>query len=98
MFRPGSTPEERRLRAENEALRRQLEEATAWRERGSGALGDDVGGGASAAVAAPPLAATSAGEPGGDASGAAVAMASVPPVDFDVDNFICLGELLFFFF
>lgn len=87
---PGSTPEERRLRAENEALRRQLEEArTSAGGRASSA---------SAAVDAPAaaaLAAASAGEPGGDASGAAIAMASVPPIDFDVDNFICVGELLF---
>lgn len=105
VFRPGSTPEERRLRAENEALRRQLEEALGGgRESGGrgGALDDDATGGGDASAAAtappPPLAAASAGEPGGDAAGAAVAMASVPPVDFDVDNFICIGELRFFSF
>lgn len=89
---PGSTPEERRLRAENEALRRQLQAATR-REARAAAHGGD-------AFATPALAAASAGEPGGDASGAAIAMASVPPIDFDVDNFICVGEFFggFFFF
>ena len=87
---PGSTPEERRLRAENEALRRQLEEA----RRSIGGVPAASSGTATAAA----LAAASAGEPGGDASGAAIAMASVPPVDFDVDNFICVGEFLLLFF
>ena len=98
VFRPGSTLEERRLRAENEALRRRLEEALGSNAGGGGGNASATAATAATASAPPPLAAASAGEPGGDASGAAVAMASVPPVDFDVDNLICLGELNFFLF
>lgn len=94
----GDDEEKRRLRAENEALRRrlsQLQQEQQQQQRGQQLQQRYVPSSSSPSTAA---VAAAAGEPGGDVSGAAAAMASVPALDFDVDQFVCVGERILFLF